>query len=68
MKQIITGLRFVLGCAGVVALLALPGAVQGFSECDCPDCRQVLSECYEWDQCPNDICNWNGPECDCPPM
>lgn len=65
MKRIITSLRLALAGAGVVSLLALPGAVQGFYGCDCDDCRQVGAECYEWDKCPNNTCNWNGPECDC---
>lgn len=64
-ERIAAGFRLALACAGMVSLLALPGAVLGFAGCDCPACRQVGSNCYEWDKCPNGICNWNGPECDC---
>lgn len=64
MEQLMKSFRLALACAGLVSVLALPGAVSGFSGCDCPECRSTPSGCWEWDQCPNDICNWNGPECD----
>lgn len=65
MKSLLKSLRFLTAAAGAVAVLAMPGAVQGFASCDCPDCRQVGPKCYEWNACPDDICRWNGPECDC---
>jgi hypothetical protein len=64
MKQMMTGLRFALALAGLVSLLALPGAVSGFSGCECEACKSTPDGCFESDKCIGEICNWNGPECD----
>lgn len=68
MDRFLKSLRLAIVCAGAAAMLALPSAVQGAFGCDCPECRQVGSQCYQHDQCPNNICNWNGPVCSCPPL
>lgn len=63
MKSIAAKVRLLLSCAGVVALLALPGAALGFDGCACDGCRSTPDGCFKSDKCVNEICNWNGAPC-----
>lgn len=67
MKRFMACLRWGMACAGLISLLALPGAISGFQGCSCPDCRDTPDGCFENDQCVGQICGWNGAECECPP-
>lgn len=63
MAEIGKKFRLALACAGLVSLLALPGAAFGVQGCSCDGCRSTPAGCFESDQCHNGICNWNGPAC-----
>lgn len=65
MSRLLSAVKASLACVAVVSVLALPGAVSGFDGCNCPGCRVTPQGCFKYDICPNNICNWNGPECDC---